>query len=149
MPFPSCVAHDGSLSSCGSVAYRVTYLFRRPACSRGFYPMLSFFFLSCWCWGAHKSSAPTACTLLTVLGHATFSFPVLATLVFVVFCECPIIFDLAKQRRENLWGVSEVGKSDFSIYFCWLYLFFLVFFPLLRSLATHQQPPHLNDPSST
>ena len=75
--------------------------------------------------------------LLSVLGHATFSFPVLAALVFVVFCECPTILDLAKQRCENLLGVSEVRKNNFSLYFCWLCFFVLVFFSLLRSRTTY------------
>ena len=34
-----------------------------------------------WCWGAHKSPTPIACTLLSALGHATFRFPVLAALL--------------------------------------------------------------------
>ena len=81
VPFPSCV-DLGSLRSCGCVAYRVTYLVRRPACSRGVYPMLSCCFaLLVGVWGAHKSPTPIACTLLSDLGHATFSFPVLAALL--------------------------------------------------------------------
>ena len=63
------------------------------------------------CWGAHKSLAPTACTLLTVLGHATLELAVVAGLVFVVFCESAMISDLAKQRRKSSWGISEVGKT--------------------------------------
>ena len=34
-----------------------------------------------WCWGAHKSPTPIACTLLSDLAHATFRFPVLAALL--------------------------------------------------------------------
>ena len=45
---------------------------------------VSLFCFSYWCCGAHKSPAPTACTLLSVLEHATYSFPALAALVFVV-----------------------------------------------------------------
>ena len=88
------------------------------------------FCFSCWCWGAHKPPAPTACTLLSILGNATFSFPVLAALVFVNYCECPTIFHLAKQRRENVWGVSEVGRKRFFHLFLLavpLYLGFLLF----------------------
>ena len=48
------------------------------------YVILLFCF-SCLCWGAHKFPTPIACTLLSVLGHATFSFPVLAALLFAVF----------------------------------------------------------------
>ena len=44
------------------------------------YVVLLFCF-ACWCWGAHKSPTPIACTLLSDLGHATFSFPVLAVLL--------------------------------------------------------------------
>ena len=35
------------------------------------YVVLLFCFV-CWCWGAHKSPTPIACTLLSDLGHATF-----------------------------------------------------------------------------
>ena len=71
------------------------------------------------CWSAHKSLAPTARTLLGGLGQATLSFFAVASLLFVVFCECPKFFDLAKQRRKIFGGVSEVGKDDFSLYFFW------------------------------
>ena len=77
------------VSAVGMFPWRLPYVF-------------SSFCFTYWCWGAHKSPTPTACTLLSVLGHATFSFSVLAAL-------------------------SEVGKHDFTIYFCWLCLFFLVF----------------------
>ena len=66
------------------VSYNILVLAARMFLWRLPYFVLLFCF-SCWCWGAHKSPAPTACTLLSVLGHATFSFPVLAALVFVVF----------------------------------------------------------------
>ena len=45
-----------------------------------------------------------------------------------LFCECPKFCDLAKQRRKIFWGVSEVGKNDFSLYFCWRCVVFLVLY---------------------
>ena len=66
--------------------------------------------------------------MLGVLGQATLNFVAVATLLFFVFCECPNFCDLAKQRRKFLWGVSEVGKIDFALFFFWLCVFFLVFF---------------------
>ena len=72
--------------------------------------------------------------MLGVLGQATLNFVAVATLLFFFFCECPKFCDLAKQRRKMFWGVSEVRKIDFAIYFFWLCIFFLVFyFLLLRS----------------
>ena len=82
-------------------------------------------------WGAHKSLAPRARTLLGGLGQATLSFFAVATLLFVFFGERPKFCDLAKQRRKIVWGVSEVGKDDFSLYFFWRCVVFLVFFFLL------------------
>ena len=79
-------------------------------------------------WGAHKSLAPSARTLLGGLGQATLSFFAVATLLFVFFGECPKFCDLAKQRRKIVWGVSEVGKNDFSLYFFWRCVIFLVFY---------------------
>ena len=79
------------------------------------------------CWSAHKSLAPRARTLLGGLGHVTLSFFAVTTLLFVFFCECPKFFDLAKQRRKILGGVSEVRKDDFSLYFFWRCVVFLVF----------------------
>ena len=79
-------------------------------------------------WGAHKSLAPRARTLLGVLGQATLSFFAVATLLFFFFCECPKLCHLAKQRRKIFGGVSEVRKEDFSLYFSWLCVFFLVFY---------------------
>ena len=55
-------------------------------------------------WGAHKSLAPRAPTLLGVLGQATLSFVVVTTLLFFSFCESLKFCDLAKQRRKNVWG---------------------------------------------
>ena len=51
-------------------------------------------------WGAHKSLAPRARTLLGGLGEAKLSFFAVATLLFVFFGECPKFCDLAKQRRK-------------------------------------------------
>ena len=79
-------------------------------------------------WGAHKSLAPRARTLLGGLGQATLSSFAVATLLFVLFGECPKFCDLAKQRRKIVGGVSEVGKDDFSLFFFWRCVIFLVFF---------------------
>ena len=79
-------------------------------------------------WGAHKSLAPRARTLLGGLGQATLSSFAVATLLFVLFGECPIFCDLAKQRRKIVGGVSEFGKDDFSLYFFWRCVIFLVFY---------------------
>ena len=79
-------------------------------------------------WGAHKSLAPRARTLLGGLGQATLSSFAVATLLFVLFGECPKFCDLAKQRRKIVGGVSEVGKDDFSLYFFWRCVIFLVFY---------------------
>ena len=78
-------------------------------------------------WGAHKSLAPRARTLLGGLGQATLSSFAVATLLLVLFGECPKFCDLAKQRRKIVGGVSEVGKDDFSLYFFWRCVIFLVF----------------------
>ena len=90
-------------------------------------------------WGAHKSLAPRARTLLGGLGQATLSFFAVATLLFVFFGECPKFCDLAKQRRKIVGGVSEVGKDDFSLYFCWRCVIFLVFF--FSSAAVSRRVP--------
>ena len=95
-----------------------------------FGPTLASNLLLC-CWSAHKSLAPRARTLLGVFGHATLNFVAVATLLFCFFCECPKFFDLAKQRRKMFLGVSEVGKIDFALYFCWLCVFFVIFYILL------------------
>ena len=95
-----------------------------------FGPTLASNLLLC-CWSARKSLAPRARTLLGVLGHATLNFVAVATMLFCFFCECPKFFDLAKQRRKMFLGVSEVGKIDFALYFCWLCVFFVIFYILL------------------
>ena len=78
-------------------------------------------------WGAHKSLAPRARTLLGGLGQATLSSFAVATLLFVFFGGCPKFCDLAKQRRKIVGGVSEVGKDDgFSLYFFTRCVIFLV-----------------------
>ena len=108
-----------------------------------FGPTLASYLLLC-CWSAHKSLAPRARTLLGVLGHATLNFVVVATLLFCFFCECPKFFDLAKQRRKMFLGVSEVGKIDFALYFCWLCVFFvIVYILLLRSRDTVLSDPKI------
>ena len=68
-------------------------------------------------WGAHKSLAPRARTLLGGLGQATLSFFAVATLLFVFFGGCPKFCDLAKQRRKIVGGVSGIGKDDFLLHF--------------------------------
>ena len=88
-------------------------------------------------WGAHKSLAPRARTLLGGLGQATLSFFAVATLLFVFFCECPKFCDLAKQRRKIFGGISEVGKDDFSLYFFWRCVIFLVFYFSSAAIARH------------
>ena len=123
----------------GAVRYLfilLVYLFPRCACFVGFSRCAAHNILACrrlvalllsMCglfWGAHKSLAPRARTLLGGLGQATLSFFAVATLLFVFFGECPIFCDLPKQRRKIVGGVSEVGKDDFSLYFCWRCVFF-------------------------
>ena len=72
------------------------------------------------CWSVHKSLATRSRTLLGVLGQATLNFVAVATLMFFFFCVCPKFCDLAKQQRKMFVGVSEVGKINFALYFCWL-----------------------------
>ena len=97
------------------------------------------------CWSAHKSLAPRARTLLGVLGHATLNFVAVATLLLCFFCECPKFFDLAKQRRKMFLRVSEVGKIHFALYFCWLCVFFVIFYILL---PIPEYVPHVFDSAS-
>ena len=94
-------------------------------------------------WGAHKSLAPRACTLLGGLGQATLSFFAVATLLFVFFGECPIFCDLAKQRRKIVGGVSEVGKDNFSLYFCWQWVFFSLFYFSSAAIARRPREAHV------
>ena len=118
----------------GAVRYLfflLVYLLPRCACFVGFLRCAAHNILACrrpvalllsMCglfWGAHKSLAPRARTLLGGLGQATLSFFAVATLLFFFFGECPKFCDLAKQRRIIVGGVSEVGKDDFSLYFFW------------------------------
>ena len=91
-------------------------------------------------WGAHKSLAPRARTLLGGSGQATLSSFAVATLLFVLFGECPKFCDLAKQRRKIVGGVSEVGKDDFSLYFLWRCVIFLVFY--FSSAAIARRPAY-------
>ena len=73
-------------------------------------------------WGAHKSLAPRARTLLGVLGQATLIFFAVATLLFFVFCECPKFCDGGFLRSEKMIfrfifsGCASV--SWFFIFFC-------------------------------
>ena len=92
-------------------------------------------FLLLCCWSAHKSLAPRTRTLLGVLGQATLNFFAVATLLFVFFCESPKFCDLAKQRRKIFGGVSEVIKEDFSLYFFWRCVVFVVFYFSSASIA--------------
>ena len=89
-------------------------------------------------WGAHKSLAPRARTLLGCLGQATLSSFAVATLLFVLVGECPKFCDLAKQRRKIVGGVSEVGKDDFSLYFFSRCVIFLVFYFSSAAIARHR-----------
>ena len=100
-------------------------------------------------WGAHKSLAPRARTLLGGLGQSTLSSFAVATLLFVFFGECPKFCDLAKQRRKIVGGVSEVGKDDFSLYFFWRCIIFLVVYfstaAIARRAFSHQCDQNFND----
>ena len=72
--------------------------------------------------------APTARTLLGVLGQATTKLLVVASRSFLVFCVCHKFCDLAKQRRKLFLGVPEVGKKTifcFTSSGCTFSLFFL------------------------
>ena len=107
--------------------------------------------------GAHKSLEPRARTLLGGLGQATLSFFAVATLLFVFIWECPKFCDLAKQRREIVGGVSEVGKDDFSLFFSGVRRFLRFFFssaaiarrPTLLPLTTVEDTPPRGRPSAT
>ena len=101
--------------------------------------MASLLFVCVLFWGAHKSLAPRARTLLGGLGQAMLSFFAVATLLFFFFCECPKFCDLAKQRRKTFRGVSEVGKDDFSLYFIWLCIFFFVFYFSSAAIARRRR----------
>ena len=71
-----------------------------------------FFFLT------HTSClARMARTLLDGLEHATFNFANVVAPFFFVFYVCPMVLDLANQRRNIFRGVSEVGKNKFSFIF--------------------------------
>ena len=54
-----------------------------------------------------------------------------------LFCECPKFCDLAKQRRKIFGGFSEAGKDDFSLYFCWRCVVFLVLYYSSAAIARH------------
>ena len=59
-----------------------------------------------------------------------------------LFCECLKFCDLAKQRRKIFWGVSEVGKNDFSLYSCWRCVVFLVLYYSSAAIARHLLSSH-------
>ena len=99
-------------------------------------PVALLLFVCVLFWGAHKSLAPRARTLLGGLGQATLSFFAVATLLFFFFCECPKFCNIAKQRRKSFEGVFEVGKDDFSLYFIPLCVFFLLLFLFCCDRAT-------------
>ena len=105
-----------------SAPFLVTYLFHILSSSWSL-AVCSFWFMPGGYWLAifpshvHKSLAPTARTLLGVLGHITFSFAVVVALWFMVFCVCPKVFRPRQTAAQIFWGISEVGKNDFSIYF--------------------------------
>ena len=67
-------------------------------------------------------------------------FFIVAARLFLVFCVCPNFDDLAKQRRKMFWGVSEVGKNDFSVCCCRQCVFFLVFSFLCCDRARRPRP---------
>ena len=108
-----------------SVAWYITYLCFGGRWRRRCLCMFCICLLSCVLlracvpflrdWGAQKSEAPRARTLLGVLGQATLSFFAVATLLFFFFCECPEFCNLAKQRRKIVLGVSEVGKDPWEV----------------------------------
>ena len=85
------------------------------------------------CWRAHESLAPRTRNLLGGLGQATLNFVAVATLLFFSFCECPKFCDLTKERRKFFFGVSEVGKIHFALFFSggasfpWFSIFFCLF----------------------
>ena len=61
-----------------------------------------------------------------------------------LFCECPKFCDLAKHRRKIFGGVSEVGKDDFSLYFFWRCVVFLVLYyssAAIARLSFSSSPP--------
>ena len=102
------------------------------------------------CWSAQKSLAPRTRTLLGVLGHSTFNFVAVATLLFFFFCECTKFCDLAEQRQKFFLGVSEVGTNDFALYFfrlCPLFLVFLFLLLQLRDGSPHTDTSHVGLPT--
>ena len=122
-----------------SVAWHITYLCPggrwHCCCLCVFCICLLSCVLLCACvpffpgWGAHKSLAPRARTLLGVLGQATLRFFAVATLLFFFFCECPKFCDLAKQRCKNLGVFLRSEKTILCFIFsgCASFSWFLLF----------------------
>ena len=83
-------------------------------------------------WGAHKSLAPRARTLLGGLGQATLSFFAVATLLFVFFRECPKFCDLMDSGVKLLGGFLRSEKTIFRFIFSggasfsWYFIFLLL-----------------------
>ena len=85
-------------------------------------------------WGAHKSLAPRARTLLGGLGQATLSFFAVATLLFVFFV---LVLNFATSPNSGvkfLGGFLRSEKTIFSFFFSggasfsWYFIFLLLFF---------------------
>ena len=105
-----------------------------------FVPLLLFWFLPLPSFMTCTSRlAPMARTLLGGLGHAMLKFFVAAARLFLPFCVCPKICDLAKQRRKFFWGVAEVRKNDFSLFFVGCASLSWFFFPAAIAAITTMQ----------
>ena len=148
----------------------VTYLFVIPLFPRGPWPLacgLPWFAcggVSCFlCFGvrvfpfvlfpsflffdAHKPPSSYGTHFARWFGARNFKFFVVAACLFLASCVCPKFYDLAKQRRKIFWGVSEVGKNDFSVHFCRLCVFFLGFF-FSAAIARDVYPDRFNRSST-
>ena len=122
-----------------SVAWHITYLCfggrRHCCCSRVFCICLLSCVLLCVCvpflrgWGAHKSLAPRARTLLGVLGQATCNAQFLPRRDSIVRLILVSVLNFATSPNSGvnfLGGFSEVGKHNFSRYFLSRCVLFLV-----------------------
>ena len=74
--------------------------------------IIIFVFFTCTC-----PLAPTAPTLVGFLGHATLSLAVVVAHFFMVSCEWPKVFDLAKQRCKFFGGFLRSEKRIFPFLF--------------------------------
>ena len=90
-------------------------------------------------WGAHKSLAPRARTLLGGLGQATLSFFAVATLLFVFFFVGVLNFATSPNSGVKFFGgFLRSGKKIFRFFFSggasfsWFFIFLL-----LRSRDCH------------